>query len=218
LHGYLSSSKSFYYQTSFFSKDFKVFAPDLVGFGENLEMNKPYSLDDYVDWVMEYIRANGIVNPCVVAHSFGARIALKAIYRHGDIFDKLVLTGAAGLKPKPTLKKTIKKATFRVLKIILPKEKLSRFYSKDYLSLSLVMRESFVKIVNEHLDYTLEKVNAPTLIVFGDKDRETPLYMAKRLNKGIKNSTLKVYKGAGHFCFIDKKHTFNTEVREFLLS
>ena len=41
-------------------------------------------------------------------------------------------------------------------------------------------------------------------------------YMAKRLNKGIKNSHLKVIKGAGHFCFIDKPYAFNLLAGEFL--
>ena len=218
MHGYLSSGASFTYQTAFFSKEFNVYAPDLVGFGQNQTMVKPYSLDDYVDFVIDYIKQNGLNRPCVIAHSFGARIVLKAVYRQRDIFDKIVLTGAAGLKPKFSLKKAVKRATFKVLKKLINKQKLSRFYSKDYLSLSPVMRESFIKIVNEHLDYTLKSIKNQTLIVFGENDAETPLYMAKRLNKGIENSTLKVYKCAGHFCFIDKKHTFNTEVREFLLS
>lgn len=218
LHGYLSCGASFCYQTNYFGKDFNVFAPDLTGFGTNKNMEKPYSLDDYVDWVVAYIKANGIKRPSVIAHSFGTRIVLKATYRYGDIFDKLVLTGAAGLKPKITFKKAIKKGAFKVLKKVIPKEKLVGFYSKDYLSLSPIMRESFIKIVNEHLDYTLDKIYNPTLLIFGDKDLETPLYMAKRLNLGIKNSTLRVYKGAGHFCFLDKRHTFNREVREFLLS
>ena len=80
------------------------------------------------------------------------------------------------------------------------------------------MQESFKKIVSEHLDYALDKIENQTLIIFGEKDTETPLYMAKRLNAGIKNSKLKIIKNAGHFCFIDKPFEFNDCVREFLLS
>ena len=80
------------------------------------------------------------------------------------------------------------------------------------------MQKSFIKIVNEHLDYTLPKIKNQTLIVFGSEDKETPLYMAKKLHKNIKNSKLVIIKGAGHFCFIDNPNKFNLEVREFLLS
>ena len=61
-------------------------------------------------------------------------------------------------------------------------------------------------------------IDTATLIINGKLDAETPLYMAKKLNKNIKNSTLKVFEECGHFCFLDKPNKFNMEVREFLLS
>lgn len=218
LHGYLSSGKSFYCQRAYFERDFNVFVPDLKGFGENARMEYPYSLSDYLDSVKEYMHKSGIKKPHVIAHSFGARIAIKGASEDEELFDKLVLTGAAGLKPKTTVKKAIKKMVFSVAKKFVSREKLQGFYSSDYLSLSPVMKESFIKIVNEHLDDRLSLINNHTLLVFGEKDMETPLYMAKKLNEGIKSSSLMVIKDAGHFCFIDKSAKFNVEVREFLLS
>ena len=218
MHGYLSSGKSFAYQTNFFSREFEVFAPDLKGFGENLDMKTPYSLDDYVSEVGEYIYKNGLKSPNIVAHSFGGRIAIKGIATNKIKANKLVLTGSAGLKPKTTIKKLYKKICFNLLKNFISKERLKNFYSKDYLSLNDIMKQSFVQIVNEHLDGYLSSVCVPTLIINGSLDKETPLYMAKKLNKNIKNSTLIVFKGCGHFCFVDKPNKFNMEVKEFLLS
>lgn len=214
----MASSKIFYNQLNFFGRDFEVFAPDLKGFGDNAQMPYPYSLDDYVEEVQEYIYKKGLTLPHVIAHSFGARIVIKGVATKKLEFDKIVLTGAAGLKPKKTLKKATRKACFNFLKKFIKKEKLTCFYSKDYLALCPVMQKSFVKIVGEHLDGYLGDIQNKTLIINGDKDRETPLYMAKRLNEGIKNSTLSVYKGAGHFCFLDKPNKFNMEVKEFILS
>lgn len=181
-------------------------------------MPYPYSLDDYVDSVCQYIKDNSLVKPHVIAHSFGARIVIKALATRGQIFEKVVFTGGAGLKPKLTFKKTVKKFTFKTLKLFVPKEKLKRFYSKDYLALSPIIRESFIKIVNEHLDGYLKDIQNPVLLIYGKKDKETPLYMAKKLRKNIKNSSLSVYENAGHFAFIDCPMKFNMEVREFLLS
>ncbi len=195
-----------------------MFAPSFKGFGDNKGMDYPYSLDDYVLELKEYFDKKGIVRPHVIAHSFGARVILKVLYNQPDLVDKLVLTGAAGLKPKTTLKKRVKKATFSLLKKVAKREKLKRFYSKDYLALDSVMKESFKKIVAENLDYTLSNIDRKTLMVFGTKDRETPVYMAKKFYREIKGSKLLLIKDAGHFCFIDKPHKFNTEVREFLLS
>ncbi len=217
LHGYLSSGEAFNLQRKFFERDFDVFTPDLKGFGKNADMPYPYALDDYIEDIKEYIDKNSVAVPHAIAHSFGARVAIKAAAQDGTLFDKLVLTGAAGLKPKFSLKKAVKRAEFSLLKKVLPREKLKRFYSSDYLAVNDVMRESFVKIVAENLDDVAENVTNETLIIFGACDKETPPYMAKRLNKKIKNGKLKFIDGAGHFAFIDKPHTFNWEVREFLL-
>lgn len=214
----MSSKESFARQIEFFQNEFEVFALDFKGFGENEGMQTAYSLDDYVDDLVKFCLQNGIEKPHVLAHSFGARVALKTAYRYPDFFDKMVLTGAAGLKSKVTLRKRVKRLTFKLLKTFIPKEKLSRFYSPDYLSLDNVMRESFIKIVNEHLDYTLAHIENKTLLIFGSKDKETPLYMASRLNSGIKNSKLIILEDAGHFAFVDKSFKFNMEMREFLLS
>ncbi len=218
LHGYLADKRSFFNQISYFERDFEVFAPDFKGFGENMGMEYPYSLDDYIEDIKEYFYKKGIKKPSCVAHSFGGRVAIKLAYLEPNFFEKLVLTGAAGLKPKPCFRKTVKKTLFNILKNFIKKEKLEFFYSKDYLMLDEVMKKSFIKIVNEHLDYCLEGIKNPTLIINGKNDKETPIYMAKMLNEGIKNSKLIFIENAGHFAFIDKPYTFNMEVGKFLLS
>ncbi len=213
----MSSGSSFYRQIEYFSKDFNVYCPDLTGFGNNKFMPYPYSLDDYATEVKEYMRKNRIVRPMVIGHSFGGRVAIKMASQDSEIFQKIVLASSAGLRPKNSPKKIIKRCAFNVLKKFINKEKLSAFYSKDYNALDSVMKESFKLIVSEHLDGVLDKISVPTLIVYGKNDKETPPYMAKRFNKSIKNSKLLAL-NAGHFCFIDCPHKFNMEVKEFLLS
>lgn len=181
-------------------------------------MDKPYSLDDYVKDFVQFIKQNKLVKPHVVAHSFGGRVALKTAYLYPDLLGKIVLTGSAGLKPRFSLKKSIKKWLNRLLKPFFSQKIRQAFYSKDYLMLDGIMKESFCKIVNEHLDYTLPTIKNECLIINGTKDKDTPIYMAKRLKKGLNNSKMILIKDAGHFSFIDKPAYFNGEVREFLLS
>lgn len=188
-----------------------------MGFGDNKKMPYPFSLNDYVNYVKDRLDKMGVKKPCVIAHSFGARIAVKLAGSDPDFFDKIVLVGAAGLKPRFSIKRCAKRLTFKILKLFVKRERLKRFYSKDYLSLSPVMRESFKKIISEDLSSSAKKVANKTLIVVGDRDKETPVYMAKRYYKLIKNSTLLVFKGAGHFAFIDMPDKFNREAKEFLL-
>ena len=66
LHGYLSNKDCFYKQLDFFSHDFNVHAINLKGFGDNIPMETPYSLDDYISEVKEYIYKNSIYRPSVI--------------------------------------------------------------------------------------------------------------------------------------------------------
>lgn len=133
-----------------------------------------------------------------------------------DRLDKLILTGSAGLKPKRGIGYYIKVYLYKLLKKILPKKLLKGFGSKEYRSLSGVMKESYLKIVNTHQDGEVSKIKNQTYLIYGSKDKSTPLYIAKKLNKLIKNSKLTVIDGAGHFAFIDTPLLFNVYLKEFL--
>lgn len=218
MHGYLCNGKTFINQTEFFRRDFNVFAPDLKGFGENADMPYPYSLDDYINEVKEYMCKNSITHPHVIAHSFGARIVIKSASQNADLFDKIVLTGPAGLKPPFSIKKAFRKRLFKTLKPILGAKRLEGFYSSDYKSLSSVQKLSFIKIVNEHLDYCLKDVTNDLLVICGENDKDTPPSYGKRICQNAQNGKLSIYKNSGHFCFLDCPLKFNLEVREFLLS
>ena len=56
LHGYLSNKESFYYQIKFLSQYFKVTAPDILGFGKSSPLDRPYSVDDYCNFLEEFIK------------------------------------------------------------------------------------------------------------------------------------------------------------------
>lgn len=217
LHGFGCSGKTFESQVKYFNKYFTVYAPDLKGFGTNKDMPYPYALDDYVNDLKAWLNEKGIVKPHVIAHSFGGRIAIKCSALNQDIFDKIVLTGSAGLKPKRSFYYYYKKTKFNILKKFVKREKLKKYYSKDYISLSPVMKESFKLITREYLDGYLNKIKNEVFIINGEEDSETPPYTAKKLNRNIKNSGLYFIKGTGHFCFLERQDVFNASVKEFLL-
>ena len=130
--------------------------------------------------------------------------------------DRIIFTGAAGLKPRRGIKYLFRKASFFILKNFVEKEKLTFLYSEDYRKLSPVMKKSFQKIVGENLDSEYEKLKNDCLLVFGKSDGQTPPYMAKRMKKLVKNSRL-VFLNAGHFCFSEKPDEFNSLAFRFLM-
>ena len=103
LHGFLSSKESFLRQIRFFSRFYKVIAVDLAGFGENGDLKKPYSLDTYVEEIINLIGFFG-GKAIVMGHSFGGRIAIKLASEHPEKVKALVLVDSAGLKPRRGIK------------------------------------------------------------------------------------------------------------------
>ena len=121
-----------------------------------------------------------------------------------DVACGLVLVDSAGLKPrrkptyyvKITIHKLMKKLGMKGLK-----------GSNDYRVLSLVMKETFKKVVSYDQSYLLKDIAVPTAIFWGKNDKDTPLYMAKKLSKNIKDSSLFLLDG-GHYAYVDDFEKF----------
>ncbi len=216
LHGFMSCKEAFSAQIKFFVSRYRVYVPDLTGFGENSFMSYPYSLNDYLNEFFELVALTGQSEVPVIAHSFGCRIAFKAL-AESCVISQAVLVGAAGLKPRRTLRYRAKKMCYRALKPFVKKKSLEKkFFSSDYNSLSPVMKQSFKLVLGESFDGKLQNVKAPVLAVFGENDKETPPYFADRIEKSVKGAQKYIMKGCGHFCFAERPREFNLIVNEFL--
>lgn len=218
LHGYGCSKQIFTSAMHSAERYRHVIGVDLPGFGGTQMVGRPYNLDDYVSFTLSVINEKCGGRADIVAHSFGCRIALKLAAGHPESVGKMLLTGAAGIKPRRSAGYLIRTGLYRAAKRLslgLSKKIAKRIASPDYRLATPLMRESFKLIVNEHLDGILPQVRAQTLLVFGRKDTETPTYMAKKLHKGIKDSGLVILDGCGHFCFLDSPVLFNAVMEEF---
>jgi pimeloyl-ACP methyl ester carboxylesterase len=78
------------------------------------------------------------------------------------------------------------------------------------------MRRTLVRVVNEDLRDILSFVQAPTLIIWGDRDLEVSRSSMEIIAGGIRGSQLEIMEGAGHFPFVDMPERFGKLVRDFL--
>lgn len=216
LHGYLSCKESFYYQIDYFSKYYEVIAPDFIGFGNSFPLSKAYSVDDYARWLAKFLVYEKIKNPDVICHSFGTRVLLKAIASGYVSVNSVVITGGAGIVKKRSVRYKLKVGLYRTVKKFMPEFAEKHFGSKEYRSLSPLMKESYKQIVNEDLSDCASKIRNRTLLIYGKADGVTPFYEEGKIFNGlIKNSRLCVMEG-GHFCFCEHYELFNETVRGFL--
>lgn len=182
----------------------EVITLDFPPFGESEKPRSPFSLDDYALMTLMLLGLLGINEVEIFAHSFGARVT--ALMNKSVQIKRLIITGGAGIKPRKTLKKSWAIFRYKLRK----KLRLSteKFGSPDYKMLDENMRKTFVSVVNRHTESELSEITAPTLLIWGEKDEETPLYMAKKMQKLIKSSRLVVMKNCAHFAFLEDRRAF----------
>lgn len=235
LHGWGSSSKVMQPLAEKLKQVRTSFLVDLPGFGNSPEPATAWSVDDYADIIERFIEEifSGQKIDLLV-HSFGARIAIKLLSRPAvsSNIEKVIFTGAAGIKPKRKPSYYFKKYTAKTLKLpfyLLPgslREKglnklrntglWKRLGSSDYQKLSGVMRETFVKSVTEYLDEDLKKIEHEILLLWGENDTATPPEQGRRMKKSLKNATLIVIEGASHYAFLDKPTQFSAILKAYL--
>lgn len=160
-----------------------------------------WQLEDYALMVEKFLDDARVEQCHIIAHSFGARVAVLLVNRNPQRFKKLVLTGAAGIRKKLSL--------YRRFRIWLHKRGIWKSLgSPDYQNLSRIGKLTFQNIVNRDLSRDITKISHPTLLVFGKRDKSTPVWMGKRWARLSPNAKLLIYKNSGHFAYLDEPSRF----------
>jgi pimeloyl-ACP methyl ester carboxylesterase len=63
----------------------------------------------------------------------------------------------------------------------------------------------------------LRNIRVPTLLIWGESDKRSPVSVAYHMRDAIPGARLAVIAGAGHVCNLEKPTQFNTIVRDFCL-
>jgi pimeloyl-ACP methyl ester carboxylesterase len=204
----------------------KVYALDFPGFGMSELPPESWEVGDFTALVVQFLDKMGLDKVDIVAHSFGGRVSIKLAAAHPERVNRLVLVDCAGIRPDRTVGYYVKVYTYKFGKALanllpgsmgtsLQERMAARRGSSDYQQAG-EMRATFVKVVNEDLRHLLPDVQAPTLLVWGELDTDTPLQDGRLMDQLIPDSRLEVLPGAGHYCYIDDFPGFSRAVSAFL--
>ena len=125
LPGWGDTRKTFDYLINWLKEDFTVYIIDYPGFGNSPFPNHDLTIYDYTNIIRNFMTDNNIINPIIIAHSFGGRIATLLTGYYKEKIDKLILIDIASIKRKKSIKVWLKEKTYKLLKLIkkiLPKK------------------------------------------------------------------------------------------------
>ncbi|MCA9905509.1 MAG: alpha/beta hydrolase [Anaerolineae bacterium] len=197
------------------NQGFHCFALDLPGFGQSVPPPETWGTNDYANFVTHYMMLLNIDKAHFFGHSFGGRLCLVIGAEHADKVDKIVLADSAGVPPRRSTSSQLRLSAYKAIRNALYgmgaggladrlRDAYTRRYgSADYKSAG-VLRATFVRVVNENLLPYAAQVRASTLLIWGAKDDDTPLWQGQTLEKTIPDAGLVVYEDAGHYSYLDR--------------
>lgn len=207
---------------------FQLFALDMPGFGLSPAPSEAWGIPEYTNLTQQFVQKKQIERPVLVGHSFGGRISILLAAQHPELVSKVILINSAGIRIEPSgLKKFVGQIGSSISSLTKnsPASKLvqplrRQYYSligaEDYINASDDMRETFVKVVMQDLREEAALIQAPTLLIWGTNDTDTPLWTGQLLQETIPHAELITLSDVGHFAHIEQPQVVADHIRKFI--
>jgi pimeloyl-ACP methyl ester carboxylesterase len=240
IHGFGGSTLSYKNNIAELSRNHNVFALDLKGYGySERNLSGSYTLEEQSRIVLDFIKTQGLDDLTAVGHSMGSTVLLLCYEKEPHLFQELVLISSSGLSEAPSFfSGLVSQAIVDVIyfESIVKEERFiaflsSAFYDNTYVDSTVIddYRRPFkvkdtnkvlLRIIKDSRGYdikpVLEKINIPTLIIWGRLDEWVSIEDGYLFNEMIKGSVLEVIDDAGHLPMEEKAEVVNRLLIEFI--
>jgi len=157
------------------------------------------SLDKINKNILKEIKRRSLSSFMLIGHSLGGGIAISFVASYPKYVKKLILIDSEGIPQKRSLLLVLFYLLYDNIFIHgleKAQENIRALYRvirkcRTYLALARYADSL-------DLGYEAQKINLPTIIIWGEKDRVTPIDSGKELHRLIRNSKLKILQGMGH--------------------
>ena len=237
LHGFTIDSRFWELQVDALSEDFTVIAWDAPGAGQSSDPGETFSLRDWADCIAALLDSAHVEKAHILGLSWGGILAQEFYRRHSHRVLSLILAstyaGWKGSLPQPVVEERLATclrdaslpATDFVSKY-LPgmfgdspppeaQKKLANVMSDFH---PVGFRLMAMSSANADTRNILPTIKVPTLLIWGEKDKRSPISVGHQMHAAIPGSNLQVIKGAGHVCNLEAPAEFNKIVKDFCLS
>lgn len=192
------------------SRFFVVTCLDLPCFGNEPCPDTLWGVEEYANFVYKKISRLPNKPLLLLGHSFGGQVAVCLTVKHPELIDRLILSGAAIIRPARRCRRIIFGALAWLGRLIFHPPISKRFNqsaqkllyrlarSPDYPKTDGVKRDIYKKIIRQDYRHVLPQIMLPTLVVWGGKDRLTPLRYGRAIVKRLPRATFHVFPHAHH--------------------
>ena len=213
LHGWPDSWFSFSRVLPLLPGEIRALAVDQRGFGDSDRPPAGYTIPEMAGDVSAFLDALGIERATLVGHSFGSFVARQAAIAQPERVDKLVLIGSGYSAANPVTREV--QSALRDLPDPIPVEFAREFQAStahrplpaDFFnrivseSLKLpprLWRLAFDGLLGHNDTRLLERIEARTLLLWGDRDALFSRVDQDRLVEALPGARLNVYEETGH--------------------
>jgi pimeloyl-ACP methyl ester carboxylesterase len=230
VHGLGAEADVWAYCLEPLSQSYRVIALDLLGFGRSSKPLINYRVATFVEVLDRFLHTLEISQLSVVGNSLGGWISAAFALRFPERVTKLVLNDAIGIAAgAEEVPIDFRPSSLQNMRDVLE----FMFYDKTLASDGLVEAAYefhlerndgptiavLLEAIHQRLDFLdgeLARLKVPTLLVWGDSDRVSPLSVAQNYQRLIPGAKLEVIPQCGHIPPLEKPHELIGHVMSFL--
>jgi pimeloyl-ACP methyl ester carboxylesterase len=238
LHGFLCDSRCWRRQLEDLSDRFRVVAWDAPGAGSSPDPPEPFTITDWAHSLARFLDIVGIEGAQVLGLSWGGVLAQEFYRLYPDHVLALILAdtyaGWKGSLPEVACRKRLRRCFLE--SSLPPEEFVRRWVPKEFFTegASHDLEEEMSEVVSEfhplgfrlmakslaETDTTdvLANIGVPTLLLWGEDDRRSPMNIARQLRDAIPEAELAIIAKAGHISNMEQPEEFDVQVRRFCQS
>jgi len=246
IHGYGAGSWVWEKQMDILSRNYKVYALDIIGYGYSDRPRIEYTPETYIHFLRDFMDGLGIERAVLIGNSMGGGIAWAMAALFPKRVKRLILIDCV----PPDVLNQVRNESFRTLAVIkdIPFLPYLVIASRSKRSVKAVLQECFFDrtlitptLLNrqwelirfkgstwvlystlKHAKDTskmgdyLSLINHPTLLIWGERDLVFPPSVGESLHQAIKGSKFHLIKKSGHIPMWETPEEVNQAILDFL--